>query len=389
MMKRLLLVAFLLMSIACKKDDDDTSVVTPPPEQSSCTPGVPTHLRLTTQYGSQQSSAAEIFVKDTLAVSVIAATYDNCEKKVSNVNATWSLLTANVGTLLENVDGSASLLLNQGATLLTNPAVIIANYQAFESNVRIHVSWTISDISELYRWYRADSLHLNDGAKVGIANSSAVMDFGSRTEPFAGVSAKDREPILSLKDFRVPMIRFCGAKCEGNTQTPSLRVAGHHAAFKYSDLTLFFVVARNSEASNYLLSNQLGGNSSGLFVGWTSDTNFRVSLNGPDQKPVVDYTTEPFQEGSASIDIWTVRIGVNPGEKPRGIRLYRNGLEVASNEEAVDVPELGLKSLPYLGSERRENAKSDFYLGEFIVYKKALSSDEIDAVYAFLKSKYL
>ncbi len=391
--RNILFTLLCITAISCQNKDsalNPPAPPQPPPEQSNCAPGVPFKISIASQYGTEQQAADDIYIKDISQVQLDAIIYDDCGDRIQIVKPLWSLLTAKLGVLEVSTDGSATFIVNQGASAPTNPALITANYEGLETSINVHIAWTISDITSLYRWYKPDSLRLEEGDRVGIANHTEVPDLGNKLEPFAAVSGRDREPMFSKEAFKRSLFRFCGIKleCSKSAGNHSLRIASTSEELKNTDLTIVFVAARNTDAATYILNNQKAETSSGLFIGWVDKNIFRVSLSGPNEKPVADYKM-PDTDSVEQLNIWVVSIGVEPNRKTSGIRIFRNGVEVASNSNAFSDSGVGNGLIPYLGSDLSNNNKSDFYLGEFIIYKKVLSVDEMDKVNSYLKDRYL
>lgn len=402
--KVLFLLLVWVLPISCSRSSGtigQASEVNPPSASPApCVGGTATALQLREGLGSATSEIAPSTLTDSFSKTLYVAELDSCGNFLSNPSdVTWALNNLTYGYLSTTSGSTADLYLNKNATT-TGQTVDVTVTKASPSltkTVSFQVAWTPKNIANLIRWYRVDSYmpSTSDGALVGNQGVSDLPDYQNVGTAYNAYSVNaapptDRRPSFNTSLFGKSVLVFCGSTtgCSGVTANTHLRTASSYADYAGTDLTIFFVGARANANKQYYFVNQSNGNNTGTFLGFTSNTTFRFGITGPAggsnfvQATVSGYAAPP------ALEIWTGRLETaDPMSALKGLRLFRNGAQVASNS-AVISQQATATTIPYLGTQRNDNNNSQFYLGEFLVYNRALTSTELCQVHTFLNNKF-
>ena len=324
-------------------------------------------------------------VNPSSCVNLEAVSLNECGDFLSTMNPDSWTVDENLAYL--NINASqAEICFHRGGTPANMSSPIEFSSANQSALINVSVEWTPQKISDLFRWYKADSFKpAADQFPIG-QSSSRWSDF-SLSNQYAGMAAAGREPFYKSSGA-FPIVQICGsaAGCSGVSQSQHLRVGSSFAEFANSDLTLFYVVARKNANVNYLLVNQSNGNNTGTFFGWVSNTQFRMGLNGPSGSNQVTATI-PVYSGSPQFEIWSGRLATVSNVESGGLRLYLNHAELAANT-SVTTQQVTVTTIPYVGTQRSEHAGANFDVAEIIIYKRALSSTERCQVDQYLSQKY-
>jgi len=260
--------------------------------------------------------------------------------------------------------------------------------------IPIEVKWSITDTPNLLRWFRVDEyVQTADNTALGVDNVTEISDFTtaaatSSNPPFPALSPTGRAPMLRKTVFSRPVLQFCGvnAGCSGISLNSALRVGSNYNHYAARDLTFFYVVARNSTATQHFLVNQSNGNNTGIYLGYINDTTLRFSLTGPTGATRVSATVAGYS-GTPALEILTARLDTSAGSTLPGLRLYRNASVVAS-DPAILSQQAAATTIPYIGTQRTDFDNGNFYLAETAHFTRALSEAEMCKIHRYFDQKY-
>ncbi len=365
-----------------------------------CISGVPVTLRIQNTSFTQSSSVndpvlSSLTLSDALQTRFYIGAFDACDRLVTTSALTdltqWQLSSPDYGYLSSSSGSDTQLNLTLFATLTGAPVRLSAALGSLAAQTDLTVSWTPASTSGLLRWYKADSLMpLSDDVIVGESGSTPVKDLSRNAAAYDATASTNREPLFyaSTSFSSRPLLRFCGGltTCSPTSLNEHLRIGSTYADFAATDFTLFIVAARANASSNYYVSNQIAANNTGIFLGYTSNTNLRFSLAGPGGTPSLNLA-RPAYSGSPALEILTARLDTNALSPQPGMQIYLDG-GLAIDDSSVSVTQASAVTLPYLGTSRNENNSSSFYVGEFLFYTRALDSAELCAIHSYLNVKF-
>jgi hypothetical protein len=324
-------------------------------------------------------------VNPSSCVNLEAVSLNECGDFLTTINPDSWTVDENLAYLNSNA-ARAEICFHRGGTLANMPSPVEFSSANQSALINVSVEWTPQKINDLSRWYKADSFKpAIENLLVG-QTSIRWSDF-SLSNQYAGMAASGREPLYK-NSGGFPVVQICGstAGCAGVSQSQHLRIGSSFAEFANTDLTLFYVVARKNANVNYLLVNQSNGNNTGTFLGWVSNTQFRMGLNGPSGANQVTATV-PAYNGTPQFEIWSGRLGTVANVENPGLRIYLNHAEVAANA-AVTTQQVTATTIPYVGTQRSEHSNAHFDVAEILVYKRALTARERCQVDRYLSQKY-
>jgi hypothetical protein len=303
---------------------------------------------------------------------------------ISNVSAlSWSTNTNNVA-VLSNAQGPSTNIIpnfNAGGVVLT--AVHKHGAQYFNATSTIITSYTVTDL-DLIHWYKADSFQNL------IANNSAVnlvwRDLSLEATKYdAPLSSTNQRPVMleSAVDSR-PGLLFCNLNVAGgclDATSDRVRIANSitDSGMSQTDFTVIVVSARGNGNANHIISSS--NSSAGLFMGWTNGVNFKFGVNGSAGANAISATVPAYTENK--YEIWTAKLDREVGSSNPGLRLYRNGQLVASNA-GFSGSIAASTHIPYIGV-----VNSKMFVGEVLIYNRALSTEELDEIHGYLTTKFL
>ncbi len=330
--------------------------------------------------GAGGNTLSTINLESPLACQDFYATeVDSCGNFIANVTPDSWALDAAYGYLDFSNGPRGNFCFNRGrtpsfATVSINLVKGVNNYVT-----PLVLTWAPTSIPDFFRWYKADSyMPMMNSTVVGQAGQSTWIELSSDFPLYNGVANAGLEPNFNTVTFPRPTVQF------GMHQL--MRIAPSFSDFSNTDMTVFFVVARGNANPNFILANEQNTNNTGTFFGWTSNTQVRFSLAGPGGTPNVTANVAAYG-GSPQLEIWSGRLNTGSSNENPGLRLYRNNSEVAT-DAAVNTQQGGSNTIPYIGTQRSENNNALFYVGEVLVYKRALSGAESCSVQKYLSAKY-
>ncbi len=384
----LCLVPSLLFALtACSGGGSNSATPGKDTRNGTCKKGVPNSIALSLTNSNAVALTNLNFTSPTNCPSIYAIALDECGTVLNNeiTPDIWTL-NPNLGYLESTANSRATICFNKGAT--ATPSSLDIQYSTFTKSTPLNVTWAPSTISNLIRWYRADSyMPIADDTTVGVNTVSNWTDLSPSA--YNSYAANGREPKIYTSAFIKPAIRICGKStltgCTGITNNQHLRIASSFDTFATTDLTLIYVAARANSKVNYLLVNQSNGNNTGTFLGWTSNTQMRFGLAGPGGSPNLNATVPAFN-GTPTPEIWMARLNSGSSTDGLGMQLYLNNSLLASN--ATVTQQSSQVTIPYIGTQRNDHNDAQFYVFEVILYNRALSPSEQCSVQSYLAAKY-
>lgn len=366
----------------------ETITTAPNLESPQCKSGIASGLAAQKVEASGPIRVDRITVKDLTAFNLSLISVDDCGDSLGPIVAeSWSLSPNFPGVFLESQNSEAQIYLNAGEPV--EPAFVRAERSGLAVDIPVEIQWSVLQTPSLLRWYKADQfVQQNDGTVVGTNATNALRDHSKTLSYSAVVTGAGREPRLRPNLFAQPVLEFCGVSggCSGISSNSHLRTGASFAQYAGTDFTLFYVVARASMGPQYFLVNQSNGNNSGIFLGYTNNTTLRLGLSGPQGNPQISANVSGYM-APAALEIITARLDTNAESPLKGLRLYRNGVQIAADPNVVS-QQASVTTIPFIGTQRSDHNGARFYFGESATYTRALDATEICVIHRYLDQKY-
>lgn len=376
-------ILLLSINLACSSETSTKA------EESTvgqaCQSGVPSKLVFLNSNAAGSVPLSDFQIQDPKAcVSFFSAIADDCGQVVAAVDADSWIVDSTVGHVQSHSANQANICFNQGQPIGKS---IQFSVNGEVANLPVSVNWTPAKVNSLFRWYKADQFLPKESNVVVGQSSSPWLDLSMSSDFFNSTAAANREPRFLKQMFSQPTLRICGVSggCSA-TSNQHLRIASSYASFANTDFTIYYVVARASSTANFLLVNQSNGNHTGTFMGWISNTQFRVGLAGPSSGPSVTVNI-PGYSGVPQLEIWSARLNTGSDPVDRSLRVSRNN-QILASDSSIQSQQATAVTIPYIGTQRSDHNGAHFYISEVIIYKKAVSNSENCEIQKYLSSKH-
>ncbi|MCM2281082.1 MAG: Ig-like domain-containing protein [Bdellovibrionaceae bacterium] len=336
---------------------------------------------------------------------------DAADNFVAELKASsWSLSDARFGSLSQNSGSSTEFFANRAATneagvriraFYPGPPALTA-----ESGV-LRTRNLPSSIQGLVRWYRASSFYpvAANHAAIGDTKNLPWPDSAASGDGTEG-SSQRRPRYLAEGVSGKPAVRFCSAS-PGCTDSVADRIridwSTGDSPESESDITVFAVAARETGGTNAILSSQ--NKQHGLFLGWSDDAQFKFGFGSKRGSFFVGKVPAFAQ---AAWELITATLDRDEDDRNTQLSVFLNGSILAEDETRGSGDASEQKSENHGNSHPADSDSASgsgsasnglvitqlgqdvkgLQIGDVLIYKRVLSSDERCTIQSYLAKVY-